>query len=103
VPELRVTPLRIRAIELVKQHPGIYLGTLAEKLEYRGFFSWGARITGTAQGATRWGGGYAAPFVRAGLMRKDSRVDCGGARLYITPAGEQWLQEALLTSGLQGN
>lgn len=100
---MNVTPMRVKAMQLIAAHPGIYLGALAEKLEFRGRYEDGRRIGNTAQGATRWGGGYTAPMARAGLVRKDGHVDCGGARLYITEAGKAWLDAALLASGLEGN
>lgn len=74
--------MRLRALELIRATPGIYLCTLAERLDYRGFFSDGKPIYGTGQGATRWGGGYAAPLVRAGLVHKKNQPILGnGVRL----------------------
>jgi hypothetical protein len=101
---LKITPLRIRALELVLEHPGITGGAIARKLEYRGRYNDGRPIPSWPQGDTRWGCGYMAPLVSAGLVSKRVyRVDVGGAAFTITPAGEQWLQDALLQSGLQGN
>ena len=91
---MNLTPMRIKALQLINSSPGIYLGTLADRLGYRGHYPDGKPIHGTAQGATRWGGGYAAPLVRAGLVRKDVYVECGGARLYITAAGEAALAQS---------
>lgn len=91
---MNITPMRVKALQLISDHPGIYLGALAERLEYRGRYDNGKLVLGSAQGATRWGGGYAAPLVKAGLVLKDSHVECGGARLYLTDDGEKALAEA---------
>lgn len=103
---MNITPLRAKALQIIKDTPGIYLGGLAERLEYRGRYADGRLVRSTSQGATRWGGGYAAPLIKAGFVRKDVFVQCGGARLYLTEAGERALAAATgpsLEQALLGN
>jgi hypothetical protein len=88
---VKLTPLQRAALRLIANTPGIYLGRFTERLlpgrGHAGKARW------TAQGATRWGGGYTEPLVKAGLVRKDRFVDCGGARLYLTDAGAAVLEQ----------
>lgn len=82
---MKITEGRLRLLRAVAATPGLYASGVADLFPRLGY---GGRNLGwSAQGATLWGCGYAQPLVNAGLLRKDSHVQCGGARFFITDKG----------------
>lgn len=79
ITEKRLTVLQ--AVAAVKD--GVYACFIAECLPRP--YGW------TAQGATRFGCGYAQPLVNAGYLAKNSRVQHGGAIFTITEKGKALL------------
>jgi len=76
---IKITKLREAALGMMVDTEWVFAGQFADRLvPSRRWWP---------QGATRWGCGYMQPFVDAGLVKKDSRVDCGGARYTLTDAG----------------
>ena len=90
-----MTPTQRRCLEFIQARPGCYAPALADSCAPRPASpATGAPYAWTAQGAARMGGKLAKSVERPGWVRVDRYVDCGVARLYITPAGERALAEA---------
>lgn len=89
---MRLTEKRLRALRMIGQRPGMYVSGLAEiceapDLNGRPFNGFHKSRTGK-QSATQWGASYAAPLVKAGLVRREFCVP-GCARLWLTQAGQE--------------
>lgn len=77
---LRMTPKRAQALNLLNHFgDGVYAGYIATKVVPTR--SW------WPQAATRWGCGFMQPMVDAGWVTKNTHVECGGAKFYITNEG----------------
>lgn len=79
---MNLTELRVRALLLVQEKPGIDAQHVAYDLINR---CW------KPQGATRWGSGYMQPLIKAGLIRANRGLISGFARYYLTELGHQKL------------
>lgn len=96
---MRLTDKRLRALRMIGQRPGMYVKDLTEVCEARDlngrpFNGFHKSRTGN-QSATQWGASYAAPLVKAGLVRREFCVP-GCARLWLTQDG----QEAALSGAM---
>lgn len=81
---VNLTPTRVAVLKLIAERNGYNVGGLAEAVAPRGTAGgW------TQQGATRWGAGFVAPLVQAGLVKLDLRARSGYAMAYITEKGRQ--------------
>lgn len=81
---MNLTPLRLRALRVVHQQPGINAQALAYELVDRPWHP---------QAATRWGTSYIAPMIAAGYL-STRRADAGCWRLYLTAKAQETLREA---------
>ena len=89
---MRLTDKRLRALRMIGQRPGMYVSELAEvcdepDLNGRPFNGFHLTRTGK-QAATQWGASYAAPLVKAGLVRREFCIP-GCARLWLTRDGQE--------------
>lgn len=84
-----LTPLRLRALRLIQQRPGLRASALAHDLvEGRDGWTRFERARTGAQAATRWGAAYARPMIAAGWVRAQA-CRPGWAALYLTALGER--------------
>lgn len=99
--KINLTPLRLRALRMIQQRPGLSAQALAVELVERREVTWSdkgwngfQRSRTGAQAATRWGARYAKPLIDAGLLRASDknaaghRIYSGWKALFLTPLGE---------------
>lgn len=89
-----LTPMRLRALRMVQQKPGMLASGLAELCEKQSA-SWRAKPfngfdlhPSSAAAATRWGARYAQLMIEQGLMRY-RHSDVGWGMLYLTSKGQE--------------
>jgi hypothetical protein len=75
-----LTPLRIKALQLIAAEPGMLAQWLADRLVPK-------RHGWSAQGATRWGASYVKPMWQSGLVKLDFHTTAGYAKCWITDDG----------------
>ena len=91
-----LTPLRLRALRMVQQRPGVLASALADLCEKRSA-SWRKKPfngfdlhPSSAAAATRWGARYAQLMIEQDLMRADVfHNGPGWGKLYLTPKGQE--------------
>ncbi len=77
---MNLTDLRKRALSMLDQRGEMWGQDIADELVAR-------RHGWTPQGATRWAGGYMAPLIKAGLVRRRTGSNGFGNYYSVTAAG----------------
>lgn len=90
-----LTPLRLRALRMIHQHPGMVAAKLADLCETHDT-SWSKDFNGFkkmngSQAATRWGARYAQPLIEQGLVDATHNY-YGWAKLKLTKKGREVAQ-----------